>query len=374
MKIIYRLLILVSLISLTIANLFAQGEAAVPFLLIDPSAKGNAMAGAMGSVTNDASANFYNPACLVRTKYISAESNHIRWVPQFNFDNLHYDQTSVAFRIPKAGHFGISFCRLDLGENVRTDETGQELGTFDSYEWAFSIGYAYRFSKYAAIGINFKLIQSNLRDFNVSVGSEEGDGKATGYAFDIGLLFENIFTESCYYNRTLDKMYSKWFIHRPPPGLNLGFSISNMGPKISYIDADQADPLPQNLRLAASWNYYDTETLCLITSVDVQKLLIKKHPDGKSDSFIEAWFTSWDEDGVNDMTLSIGQQISIMSMVTLRLGFFYEDPNHGDRKYYTYGFSFGPETLSLNISWFDEVENESYRDHNTWFWGLSLAY
>jgi hypothetical protein len=263
---------------------------------------------------------------------------------------------------------------LDLGENVWTDETGEELGTFDSYEWALSIGYAYRFSKHAAIGGNFKLIQSNLIDRNITIDGKEYDGKTTGYAFDIGLLFENIFAESCYYDRTLDKIYSKWFIHRPPPGLNLGFSISNMGPKISYIDEDQADPLPQNLRLAASWNYYDTETLCLITSVDVQKLLIKKHPDGDSDSFIEAWFSSWDEDGVNDMTLSIGQQIAIMSVFSLRMGFFYEDPNHGDRKYYTYGFSFGPETLSLNISWFDAVEGKNSPLHDTWFWGLSLAY
>jgi len=60
--------------------MYAQGEAAVPFLLIDPSAKGNSMAGAMGSVTNDASANFYNPACLVRTKYISADLNHVKWL------------------------------------------------------------------------------------------------------------------------------------------------------------------------------------------------------------------------------------------------------------------------------------------------------
>ena len=374
MKIIYRLLILVSLISLTIANLFAQGEAAVPFLLIDPSAKGNAMAGAMGSVTNDASANFYNPACLVRTKYISAESNHIRWVPQFNFDDLHYDQTSVAFKIPKAGHFGISFCRLDLGENVWTDETGAELGKFDSYEWAFSIGYGYRFSKYAAIGFNFKLIQSNLGDFNVSVGSKKGDGKTTGYAFDIGLIFENIFTESCYYGRTLDKIYSKWFIHRPPPGINFGLSISNIGPKITYIDKAQADPLPQNLRLGISWNYVDTDIIGLITSVDTQKLLVKKDTSGNADSFVKAWFTSWDEDGVNDMTLSIGQQITIMSVFSLRMGFFYEDPNHGARKYYTYGLSFGPETLSLNISWFDEVEKEHSKDHDRWFWGLSLAY
>ena len=118
----------------------------------------------------------------------------------------------------------------------------------------------------------------------------------------------------------------------------------------------------------------DTEMIGLTTAIDIQKLLVKIDSDGNSDSFIEAWFTSWDEDGVNDMTLSIGQQISIMSVFSFRMGFFYEDPNHGDRKYYTYGFSFGPETLCLNISWFDAVEGKKAPLHDTWFWGLSLAY
>ena len=102
-------LFMFSFIFLLTGELYAQGEAAVPFLLIDPSAKGNGMAGAMGSVANDASANFYNPACLVRTQYISADLNHAKWLPQLKYDDLYYDQTSVAFRIPSAGHFGISY-------------------------------------------------------------------------------------------------------------------------------------------------------------------------------------------------------------------------------------------------------------------------
>lgn len=341
---------------MTIGKLYAQGEAAVPFLLIDPSAKGNGMAGAMASVTNDASANFYNPACLVRTKWISADLNHINWSPEFNF---HYDQTSVAFSIPEVGSFGISYCRFDLGENVLTDETGEELGTFNSNEWALSLGHAYRFSKYLALGMNFRLIQSNLTDFKVRVGSEQGNGEDTAYAFDFGLLVENVLSKSCYYDRKLHKIFSNWFIHRPPPGLSVGLSISNIGPDIKYIDADQADPLPQNFRLGISWNYVDTDIIGLITSIDVQKLLIKKNEYGESDPFMKAWFTSWDKDGVNDMTLSIGQQITIMSVFSLRMGFFYEDPNYGDRKFYTYGLSYGPETLSTNIRLIDTVDNDT---------------
>ena len=34
--------------------------------------------------------------------------------------------------------------------------------------------------------------------------------------------------------------------------MSFGLNLSNLGPKITYIDAAQADPLPTNLRLGIS--------------------------------------------------------------------------------------------------------------------------
>ncbi|MEJ2052772.1 MAG: PorV/PorQ family protein, partial [Calditrichaceae bacterium] len=253
MKLKFNRLVSLSIILLCAEFIFAQGEAAVPFLLIDPSVKGQAMAGAMGSVTNDASAVFYNPACLVRTTRFSGEVNHLSWLPQFNFNDLNYYQTAAAFHLPKYGWFGINFSYLNLGSNILTDEVGNELGTFHSYEWFISLGYAYKFSNSKSLGVNFKLFQSNLTDRSVTVGTETGDGNVTSFAFDIGYLQQNILPDYCYHKRYLDKNFTKWTLHRQPPGISLGISISNIGPAITYIDKKQEDPIPQNLRLCVSW-------------------------------------------------------------------------------------------------------------------------
>ena len=356
---------------LTTGGVFAQGEAALPFLLIDPSAKGNGMAGAMTSVSHDASASYYNPACLVRTKRFSGETNRLTWMPVF-YNELNYHQTSEAFNIPKYGWFGLNFIYFDLGESVWTDETGAELSTFHSYEWATSIGYAYRYSNSTSFGINLKLIQSNLPD--KSVGTENQDGKLTTYAFDIGFLQQNILKDYSYRERFLNERLTKWSMHRQPPGISVGLSISNIGPKIKYIDRSQADPLPQNLRLGISWNYMDTDVISLITSIEFNKLLVKKDTMGRADPFYKAGFTSWSEGGLNSITTGIGQQISIMTLFAMRIGYFYEDPGYGGRKYLSYGFSYGPETLRINTAWIWDWRYDDKLVKDKFMIGFSVAY
>jgi len=304
------------------------------------------MAGAMVSVSNDASAMYYNPACLVRTTRFSGETNHLSWLPQFNIDNFNYTNTAASFHMPKYGWFGINFSYFDLGENIWTNEVGTELGTFHSYEWFISLGYAYKFSNSISLGINMKVFQSNL----------------------------NILPDYCYHEIYFDKNFSKWTLHRQPPGISLGISISNIGPAITYIDKKQEDPIPQNLRLGLSWNYLDTDIIGLITSVDFNKLLVKKDDSGEADPFYTALFTSWSEGGLNSITTGIGQQISIMTVFAFRIGYFYEDPNHGDRKFISYGFSFGPETLSLNTAWTMDWRDDNHLVKDTFIIGLSLAY
>ena len=95
---------------------------------------------------------------------------------------------------------------------------------------------------------------------------------------------------------------------------------------------------------------------------------------GEADPFYKALFTSWSEGGLNSITTGIGQQISIMTVFAIRIGYFYEDPNHGDRKFLSYGFSFGPETLSLNTAWTIDWRDDNQLVKDTFVFGLSLAY
>jgi hypothetical protein len=74
------------------SHLKAQGEAAVPFLLIQPSANLNGMAGAYTALpTNDTFGAYYNPAQLGffgQCENFSYQYMKVDWLPSFNFSGL----------------------------------------------------------------------------------------------------------------------------------------------------------------------------------------------------------------------------------------------------------------------------------------------
>jgi hypothetical protein len=220
------------------------------------------------------------------------------------------------------GMLATSITFLNLGENIWTSETGEELGTFDSNEWAFSLAYATKLKSNLGIGVNAKIIQSNLTPKSVGVGQETGDGQATAFAADIGILWTPGY--SFLQNR-----------------LNLGANLSNFGPKITYIDAAQADPLPTNLRLGLAYKILDDEFNRITAIYDVNRLLVYRDQEG-SDNVIEAvFYSSWVKGTLSDrlkrFTHSLGLEYWYGNLIALRAGYFYEDPEFGDRNFLTFG-------------------------------------
>ncbi|NOX67394.1 MAG: PorV/PorQ family protein, partial [Chlorobi bacterium] len=57
---------------------------------------------------------------------------------------------------------------------------------------------------------------------------------------------------------------------------SIGANLSNVGPKISYIDQDQADPLPTNLRLGLAYRIFQDDYNSLTIIGDASKLLVSK--------------------------------------------------------------------------------------------------
>jgi hypothetical protein len=344
-----RGLILIILIASTLFSvnmLFAQGEAAVPFLLITPGARNGGLGEAGVALVNDANAIFWNPAGLA-FQYENPETDfrneitlmHAKWLPQFNFDDLFYDYMAGRFYAGDLGMLGGSITFLNLGKNVWTDETGNELGTFDSFEYALTLSYATKLASNTGIGINLKLIQSNLTDKSVNVGSETGDGQATTFAVDLGMLWTPAY-------EILDNR------------LNVGFNISNFGPKITYIDKAQADPLPTNLRAGFSYKLMDDGFNSITILYDINRLLVVKDTSGKSDNVFEAaFYSTWTEysyrKSMKKFTHAMGMEYNYGTLIALRSGFFYEDPQNGDRKFITFGagLAFNMFTIDLSYLW-----------------------
>ncbi|HTK80876.1 MAG TPA: hypothetical protein VL633_01150, partial [Bacteroidota bacterium] len=72
-------------------SLFAQGESAVPFLLIAPNARADGMGEAGGALADDASAAFWNPAALAFLPGQEISLTHSNWLPAFQQSDLFYD-------------------------------------------------------------------------------------------------------------------------------------------------------------------------------------------------------------------------------------------------------------------------------------------
>jgi len=208
---------------------------------------------------------------------------HVRWLPELAPD-LYYEFLSGTTYLEGWGTVGGAITYINEGLNEWTDEAGNKLGEFTSYELAVSACYGTRLTENLATGITFKLIHSALAP-DVRVGLEQEEGVATTFAVDGGILYNT-----------------------PIRGLTLGSSVQNLGPDIHYIDAAQADPLPRNLKLGLSYKVLNTEYNHLIIAADINKDLIEVGNDPWGKEFREA-------------IKNIGLEYSYANFISLRGGY-----------------------------------------------------
>ena len=147
--------------------------------------------------------------------------------------------------------------------------------------------------------------------------------------------------------------------------LTLASVLRNVGPNMTFIDADQADPLPQNFVLGIAYKALQTEAYHLILTADVYKPLAH---DGFF-SFISGWnddpygwkpkeggdgFTEFD-----DMDYHIGAEwmywLSEESAFALRGGYSYD--KDGKRKLPAFGLGLKYNWANFDISYFVNQEN-----------------
>jgi hypothetical protein len=221
------------------------------------------------------------------------------------------------------GTLGGNITFLNLGENIFTGEGGPEvLGTFHSWDMAASVSYGTKLNNNLGLGVTMRYILSHLSP--MGAGAEQGSGIGHSFSVDLGVL------------------YRFWFA----PRLALGANLSNMGPKITYVDAAQADPLPTNLKLGFSYKVMDSEFNKLTVAVETNKELVHGYyvnngaeKEWKTDPFYKAIFSSWSEgsfkEQMNRLVSSMGLEYVYDNMISLRAGYFYDED--GNRKYPSFG-------------------------------------
>lgn len=238
----------------------AQGEAAVPFLLLNPSPSQSAM-GSTGTAlpTEDPFAFLWNPAQLGYTSQTNNLSfifypSKLEWIPTFNLD---LELKAIAFNVgynfkeligvPLSFGFGYSNPEFNYGTFYRTDENGNILGEFEAKDYynAYSLGLGVDYFVQLSFGYTIKDVTSILSD--QPTGEEQGSGKAETTVNDFGILLNVPVLKLI--NEKMRVQLDENLTALPTFNFSLGYSKSNIGNEISYIDPAQADPLPRTDRL-----------------------------------------------------------------------------------------------------------------------------
>jgi len=372
-----NLLLFSSLFLICAESSFAQGEAALPFLLISPAAISNGMGETSVALYRDNPfAMLSNPAHLgmfSRSNYFSAGYDYADWLPQFGQSDL----TVKAFGFNAGvnlGQFGISpemsvglsysRVRLNLGKFSVTSPDGPEvIATFDALETAdnYSMGFGLHEWVCISAGFTVKQINSTLAPFNPQTQELMGPTRVSTY--DVGILVQVPIIEIL--DRTREAPITFLAGYSPLLNLSVGLAKNNLSDKmVFYIDPDRSDPLPRTARvgvgveLGVSYTRDDLNwnPILFSWSRESNDLLVRRFPPPVDAGGVPIGDPPPPEyrGGLGDIKVfddlilgksnpdvivKTGWQLTLYDLFSIRGGRFLESPDQGNRRFSTSGYT-----------------------------------
>lgn len=226
----------------------AQSEAGAQSLLIAPGARSDGMGRCFVAVANDANAVWWNPGAMAFARGHDASFMYTQLVPDLA-DDVNYSYLAYVQHVEGWGGIGGSVGYLSYGKSQATDDLGNDIGEFTSYEIAPTIAYGTEVVSNLGLGVSLKLVRVDLAPAFVSLDGRAGRG--TTFAADIGGLLK-----------------------APAIKSSFGAVIQNLGPDIAYIDEDQADPLGRNLKVGAAYTPFENEVHRILVAADANRFLL----------------------------------------------------------------------------------------------------
>ncbi|MCD6163214.1 MAG: PorV/PorQ family protein [candidate division Zixibacteria bacterium] len=247
-------------------------------------------------------------------------------------DDLYFEFFSFVYPTSEWGTFGIGVTYLSMGEMLRTTETGEPAGNFYPYDMAVTVSYGTRLMKNLSAGLSARYINSHLSDFGA--GAERGSGTGFSFAMDGGLLYDI------------------------SPKTTFAATVTNIGPDISYIDTDQADPLPRKLAVAMAYKVVDSPYNKLTVIGEADKLLLDLNDDIKTE--------------IKEIIPHIGMEYWYSNYVSLRAGYIYDEI--GVQRYFTLGASMQWTNYRFDFSYVPESDADYNRMGDTMRFSMNVCF
>ncbi|XZF12583.1 type IX secretion system outer membrane channel protein PorV [Chitinophagaceae bacterium MMS25-I14] len=321
---------------------------AVPFLRISPDARSGAMGDVGIAISPDANAQYWNVAKLpFASKKYGISVTYTPWLKDLVPDIfLAYVSGYAKFGENDNQAISGSLRYFSLGDINYTDLDAQPAGTGKPREYSFDLGYSRRLSEYLSTGLSLRYIHSAIASGASNVGANADYKPGNAFSADLGL----------YYSKTheIDEFRNTNFA--------FGAVVSNLGSKISY-NSTRKDFLPGNLGIGAAYTYQADEYNKFTIALDINKLLVPAPKDTSTSgtpmymyptdkSVPGGVFSSFsDPAGLKRLDVSAGLEYWYQNQFAVRAGYFFEDKDNGDRKYFTCGLGVRYNIFNLNFAY-----------------------
>ena len=234
--------------------------------------------------------------------------------------------------------------------SVEVYSMGEFWHTVSPHELALDAAYSRRLTETFAGSVTLRYIRADY-----AIGDDETT-PGNAFAADIAGYYEEYINSG-----------------RSEALLGLGFTLSNIGTKISYDGGNSSMFLPANMRLGASLGYPFDDRNTLSVSFDLNKLLVPtpKLP-GEDETAEEArervekynnissiggLFRSLGDapggfkEEMQELNWSLGAEYTYLNQFSLRTGYYYEHPYKGNRRYITFGAGFRTDAFQIDVSY-----------------------
>jgi hypothetical protein len=316
---------------------------AVPILTLSPDARGAALGDAGVATSPDANAAFYNPGKLGFVDYKYAFSpSYSPWLRQIT-DDMSLSYLSGYGKVGERGAIAASLMYFSLGQIDYRDGSNLPTGTFNPKEYAFTVSYGQKLGENFGLGISARYVRSNL------VGNTPGNDAQAGNSFaaDLGLYYSKDAT-----------------IGTGVYNLAFGAALTNLGNKMVYTDPTNASFLPTQFRLGTALTREIDSYNKITLAFDATKLLVpspyyedpynpsdqtqvnrvtQTNRDRQQQGIISGIFNSFSDapngfkGELQEINLHTGLEYWYNNTIAARVGYFYENPNTGNRQYLSFG-------------------------------------
>jgi len=284
-------------------------------------------------------------------------------------------------RLDERSAVAVGFRYFSLGE-IEFRETAEDQPFVQKpNSLSFDVSYSLKLNDHFSMAVAGRYLRSDLRLQTL----ENGDANAgNGFGVDISGYYQS------------EKIPYKNFDGR----WRGGFSITNIGPKISFSEGENVF-IPTNLRLGGGFDFGIDAYNTIKATVEFSKLLVPTpqvaiDADGNGriegdervafdgfnnqSSALGGIFESFGDapgggsEELEEVTYSIGVEYDYNNVFALRAGYFNESENKGARKFVTLGAGFKYTSIGLDLSYLFNTSNVPSPLEGTLRFGLTFSF